>query len=74
MGGAFWVVGSVALTVGCSETVRFLRASKWKTQVAIQRLESTLKWRREYGIYDLITKEHISIEVSKRDFHACVCY
>lgn len=42
---------------------RYLRASKWKTQVAIQRLESTLKWRREYGLYDFLTNDLISIEV-----------
>ncbi|KXN84742.1 CRAL-TRIO domain-containing protein C23B6.04c [Leucoagaricus sp. SymC.cos] len=42
--------------------LRFLRASKWKTQVAIHRLESTLKWKREFGVYDLITNDLISIE------------
>ncbi|KAJ3564306.1 hypothetical protein NP233_g8380 [Leucocoprinus birnbaumii] len=42
--------------------LRYLRASKWKTQVAIQRLESTLKWRREYGLYDFLTSDLISVE------------
>ncbi|TFK75199.1 CRAL/TRIO domain-containing protein [Pluteus cervinus] len=34
--------------------LRYLRASKWKTDAAIQRLEQTLKWRREFGLYDRI--------------------
>src|SRR6266550_7421193 len=41
---------------------RYLRASKWKTQTAIQRLENTLKWRRDFGIYDLMTPQHIEPE------------
>ena len=32
----------------------YLRATKWNSaKAAIQRLEGTLKWRREFGIYDL---------------------
>ncbi|KAF6764056.1 CRAL-TRIO domain-containing protein [Ephemerocybe angulata] len=42
--------------------LRFLRASKWKTETAIQRLENTLKWRREYGLYDKLTAEHVEPE------------
>ncbi|KAF8349173.1 CRAL-TRIO domain-containing protein, partial [Amanita rubescens] len=42
--------------------LRYLRASKWKTQTAIQRLESTLKWRRDFGIYDIMTPQHIEPE------------
>ncbi|PFH47957.1 hypothetical protein AMATHDRAFT_150905 [Amanita thiersii Skay4041] len=42
--------------------LRYLRASKWKTATAIQRLENTLKWRREFGIYDLLTPEHVEPE------------
>jgi hypothetical protein len=34
--------------------LRYLRASKWKVDVAIQRLEATLKWRREYGMYETV--------------------
>ena len=30
-----------------------LIASKWGQHTAIQRLEDTLKWRREFGIYDM---------------------
>lgn len=42
---------------------RYLRATKWiSADVAIERLEGTLKWRREFGIYDL-TAEHIEPEV-----------
>ena len=37
---------------------------KWASaQAAIKRLEATLKWRREYGIYDLITASHVEPEV-----------
>lgn len=45
-------------------THRFLRASKWKKDVAITRLENTLKWRREFGIYDLVNAKHVEPEVS----------
>jgi hypothetical protein len=32
----------------------YLRATKWiSAKTAIERLEGTLKWRREFGIYDL---------------------
>jgi hypothetical protein len=44
---------------------RYLRATKWKsTAAAIQRIEATLKWRREYGIYDLVSASHVEPEVS----------
>ena len=44
--------------------VRFLRAVKWASaQAAIKRLEGTLKWRREFGVYDLITASHVEPEV-----------
>ena len=43
---------------------RFLRASKWKQDAAITRLESTLKWRREFGIYgDIVSAKHVEPEV-----------
>lgn len=42
--------------------LRYLRASKWKADIAIQRLESTLKWRRDYGIYDIVTADHVEPE------------
>jgi hypothetical protein len=42
--------------------LRFLRATKWKVQDAIQRLEVTLKWRREFGIYDLVTADLVEPE------------
>ncbi|KAK7033184.1 CRAL-TRIO domain-containing protein C23B6.04c [Favolaschia claudopus] len=32
--------------------LRYLRASKWKVDFCIQRIDATLKWRREYGIYE----------------------
>lgn len=31
--------------------------------MAIHRLNETLKWRREYGIYDVVTAEHVEPEV-----------
>ncbi|KAJ6513180.1 CRAL-TRIO domain-containing protein [Mycena sanguinolenta] len=43
------------------QILRYLRASKYKVTVAIQRLEATLKWRREYGIYDM-TPEQVEPE------------
>ncbi|KAJ7475911.1 CRAL/TRIO domain-containing protein [Mycena latifolia] len=42
--------------------LRYLRASKWKVDTAIHRLEETLKWRREYGIYDTVTADHVEPE------------
>ncbi|KAH6913445.1 CRAL-TRIO domain-containing protein [Coprinopsis sp. MPI-PUGE-AT-0042] len=42
--------------------LRYLRASKWNTHVAAQKLESTLKWRREYGLYDSLTASSIEHE------------
>ncbi|KAF5367525.1 hypothetical protein D9758_003628 [Tetrapyrgos nigripes] len=43
--------------------LRYLRATKWKSADAcIQRIESTLKWRREFGIYDKITSSYIEPE------------
>ncbi|KAG1883349.1 CRAL TRIO domain-containing protein [Suillus subluteus] len=42
--------------------LRYLRATNWNADVAIKRLEDTLKWRREFGIYDKITAEYIEPE------------
>ena len=43
---------------------RYLRATKWRTPAsAIERLEETLKWRREYGLYDLVTADLVAPEV-----------
>ncbi|KAF8627046.1 hypothetical protein AX17_006386 [Amanita inopinata Kibby_2008] len=42
--------------------LRYLRASKWKTATAIQRLEQTLKWRRDFGINTLVTAEQVEPE------------
>ncbi|TDL19891.1 CRAL/TRIO domain-containing protein [Rickenella mellea] len=42
--------------------LRYLRATKWEPQAAIKRLEDTLKWRREYGLYDKVTAEHVEPE------------
>jgi hypothetical protein len=32
--------------------LRYLRATKWNANEAIEGLEGTLKWRREFGIYE----------------------
>ncbi|KAF9496708.1 CRAL/TRIO domain-containing protein [Pleurotus eryngii] len=43
--------------------IRFLRAVKWATaEKAIERLEETLKWRREFGLYDLVTADLVEPE------------
>ncbi|KAG5645927.1 hypothetical protein DXG03_004716 [Asterophora parasitica] len=43
--------------------LRYLRAVKWKSAAAaITRLESTLKWRREYGIEDIVSASHVEPE------------
>jgi hypothetical protein len=48
----------------CKKKTRYLRATKWASaNVTIERLEGTLKWRREYGVYDL-TADMVEPEVS----------
>ena len=48
----------------CMLCTRFIRAIKWASpQAAIKRLEATLKWRREFGIYDTVTASHVEPEV-----------
>ncbi|EJD06551.1 CRAL/TRIO domain-containing protein [Fomitiporia mediterranea MF3/22] len=43
--------------------LRYLGASKWVVTTAKQRLEDTLKWRREYGLYNgKLTAEHVEPE------------
>ncbi|KAI0366133.1 CRAL/TRIO domain-containing protein [Pilatotrama ljubarskyi] len=43
--------------------LRFIRAVKWASaQAAVKRLEETLKWRREFGLYDLITASYVEPE------------
>lgn len=50
-----------------------MRATKWKSaDDAIHRLEETLKWRREFGIYDLITAEHVEPEVGAARFEISI--
>ncbi|EPT01383.1 hypothetical protein FOMPIDRAFT_1023288 [Fomitopsis schrenkii] len=42
---------------------RYCRAVKWSSaKSAIKRLEDTLIWRREYGVYDMITADHVEPE------------
>ncbi|KAH9928717.1 CRAL-TRIO domain-containing protein [Fomitopsis serialis] len=42
---------------------RYCRAVKWvSAKSAIKRLEETLIWRREYGVYDMITADHVEPE------------
>ena len=48
----------------CTPCTRFIRVIKWASpQAAIKRLEATLKWRREFGIYDTVTASHVEPEV-----------
>ncbi|KAL0572209.1 Phosphatidylinositol transfer protein (PITP) [Marasmius crinis-equi] len=42
--------------------LRYLRATKWKLSQAISRLEATLKWRREFGLYAHLTAAHVEPE------------
>ncbi|KAG2131312.1 CRAL TRIO domain-containing protein [Suillus clintonianus] len=44
--------------------LRYLRATNWNPNTAIKRLEDTLKWRREFGIYDKITPEYLEPEAA----------
>ncbi|KAI9512092.1 CRAL/TRIO domain-containing protein [Russula earlei] len=38
--------------------LRYLRATKWNSaKAAIERLEGTLRWRREFGMYDLTPEQ-----------------
>ncbi|KAL1940230.1 hypothetical protein VTO73DRAFT_9182 [Trametes versicolor] len=49
--------------LSCECLLRFLRAVKWTSaQAATKRLEETLKWRREYGLYELITASYVEPE------------
>lgn len=42
--------------------LRYLRATKWNQKDAEKRLLDSLAWRREYGVDDALTWEHISPE------------
>lgn len=42
--------------------LRYLRATKWNQAQSEKRLITTLLWRREFGIYDKLTPDHISPE------------
>lgn len=53
---------------------RYLRASKWKVNTAIQRLEATLKWRREFGLYDKLNADLVEPEVRCLTFHSKLPY
>ncbi|KAL4247612.1 CRAL-TRIO lipid binding domain superfamily protein [Abortiporus biennis] len=42
---------------------RFLRAVKWSSaEAAIKRIEGTLRWRREFGLYNLVTPAYVEPE------------
>jgi len=45
---------------------RFLRATRWDVANCIKKLETALKWRREYGICDTLTAESIKEHVRHR--------
>lgn len=42
--------------------LRYLRATKWHQVNAEKRLIDTLLWRRQFGVYDKLTWDHISPE------------
>ncbi|KAF9243498.1 CRAL TRIO domain-containing protein [Melanogaster broomeanus] len=42
--------------------LRYIRATKHDVPESIKRLEGTLKWRRDFGIYTTITTEHVEPE------------
>ncbi|KAH7911527.1 CRAL TRIO domain-containing protein [Hygrophoropsis aurantiaca] len=49
--------------------LRYLRATKWDSNEAIKRLEGTLKWRRDFGLYDVVTPELVEPEaVTGKEF------
>ncbi|KAF8071928.1 CRAL-TRIO domain-containing protein [Lyophyllum atratum] len=49
--------------LSCECLLRYLRATKWKSAAAaIQRLDATLKWRREYGIYEDVSASFVEPE------------
>ena len=59
--------------------LRYLRATKWNVTEAINRLQRTLTWRREYGL-EKLTPDYISIEnetgkqvILGYDIHARPC-
>ena len=42
--------------------LRYIRATKHNVQETIKRLEATLAWRRDFGLYTTITPEHVEPE------------
>ncbi|KAJ7593268.1 CRAL-TRIO domain-containing protein [Mycena floridula] len=42
--------------------LRYLRATKWKLRDAIARLESSLSWRRSFGLYSTVNASHVEPE------------
>ncbi|KAG6329768.1 hypothetical protein ID866_9322 [Astraeus odoratus] len=42
--------------------LRYIRATKHDVAASIKRLEDTLKWRREFGIYDTLTADLVEPE------------
>jgi hypothetical protein len=50
------------MTVGFGQ-YRFLRAASWTAPTAIGRLEQTLKWRRDWGMYSDINDPEVAKDV-----------
>ncbi|KAI6024974.1 hypothetical protein PISMIDRAFT_90130 [Pisolithus microcarpus 441] len=49
--------------------LRYIRAAKHDVALAIKRIEDTLKWRRDFGIYDVLTAELVEPEaVTGKEF------
>ncbi|KAG6373381.1 CRAL TRIO domain-containing protein [Boletus reticuloceps] len=49
--------------------LRYIRATKHDVSESIKRLEDTLQWRRDFGLYTLVTAEHVEPEaVTGKEF------
>ena len=49
--------------------LRYVRATKHDASESIKRLEGTLKWRRDFGLYTSITPAHVEPEaVTGKEF------
>ncbi|KAG8213105.1 CRAL TRIO domain-containing protein [Butyriboletus roseoflavus] len=65
--GALMEVERMWLSYEC--ILRYIRATKHDVSESIKRLEGTLKWRRDFGLYTFITPEHVEPEaVTGKEF------
>ncbi|KAH0833218.1 CRAL TRIO domain-containing protein [Lanmaoa asiatica] len=65
--GALMEVERMWLSYEC--ILRYIRATNHNVSESIKRLEGTLKWRRDFGLYTFITPEHVEPEaVTGKEF------